>query len=146
MERREPVIQLWRDDLEQTLRGSQVIQAVLAEVAHVPLVQGRLAEEVAGCLRDEDLSRVRGGPDAGRAADPGPGAALPGRGRLCRVDADPEAAVTRRGPLDPDRSRNGVARAGERDDDGGAAAVYLEAAVLPDDRSHGIANGGPRRR
>ncbi len=86
---------------------------------------------------EEDLTAVGRATDPGRAMDGEADIALPGRIRLARVDADPDAYVLPVGPLVPrqraldrDGSRHGIGRAPKRSEERIALRVNLVAAVL----------------
>ena len=48
-----------RNELEEGLAGPKVGQSMLAKLANIDLVEGRLSEEVPGRARQDDLPRVR---------------------------------------------------------------------------------------
>ena len=135
----ELAFQVRHDELEQPLSRGEVRQTVLAEVEHLGRVERAFSEEVARRLREEDLARVRGTPDALRAADAQPRVPVVRGDRFGRADADPEAADASRRALATDRGCNRVPRAGKGDEQGIAVRVQLEPAVLADDRSHEVA-------
>ena len=135
----ELAFQVRHDELEQPLSRGEVRQTVLAQVEHLGRVERGFSEKVARRLREEDLPRVRGAPDALRTADAQPRVPLVRGDRFGRADADPEAADASRRALATDRGCNRVSRAGKGDEQGIAVRVQLEPAVLADDRSHELA-------
>ena len=113
-------------ELEEALRADQVLQAMLAEVA-----QRRLGvEQAPRRLRQDDLPAVRAGRNPRRSVDVHADVALVGQERLARVDAHPDS--DRPGCqrcLRLDRGGDGFARPRERDEEGVALRVHLDAVV-----------------
>ena len=111
---------------------------MLAEIAHIGPVERRLLKQVAGRLREEDLSVVCSAPDALGTADAQ--APVPGVRGGCfrRADADPEGGDAPRRLLNADRGCHSIPRASECDEDGIVVRPHVEAAVLPHDGLHQI--------
>jgi hypothetical protein len=112
-------------ELIDVLRRRQVLEPVLAEVA-----QFVGADEVARRPRDERLPAMTDSGDSGRAVDVDANVALLGEQRLSGVDAyaDTDWSVVQC-VLCATCGRESVSRAGERDEEGIALRVDLDATV-----------------
>src|SRR5439155_24549062 len=98
-----------------------VLQVLLAEVAHADALGEIVADEPTGRLGGEDLPAVAGRADACRPDDVQADVSLLADGRLARVQAHPYShlrpvgpRVLRQGTLAVDRGEHGLTRARER--------------------------------
>ena len=105
--------------------------------------------DVAGRLRDDHLTAVRGRADAGRHVHVQPDVAIVGAHRLAGMDPDRHSHLRRLRPLlriqralDVGGRRQGITGALEGEEDAVAGPVDLAAAVLGDRRPHQLANPG----
>ncbi len=135
-QRREGVLQAGYGQLPDPLGLVEVLQPVLAEVAHVEAVGQGVLDERVGDLRQQDLPAVPGGAQPGRPVYPEPDEPAGPRGRLGGVEAHPDAdpgagrpLVRRQRALGGDRRRHGILGGTERDEERIALGVDLPAVV-----------------
>ena len=116
--------EVFRPELEQPLRGAQVLQPMQAEVAHID------AGKVHGRLRQQHLPAVSGGRDPRRPVHVEPDVALIDSKRLARVQTHPHPhRAARERELRVGRGGHRIGRTREGDEERVALRVDLDALV-----------------
>ena len=135
-ERRERLLEAGADDLRQMLRGIDRPKPVRPEVDEAERRAHLAGDEVAGRLRDEDLSTVAGRADAGRAMDVDADVPFGGAHRFSGVEAHPilddraiRPGVAGDRELGVDRGLDGLSRRREDEVQAVAGVPALEGAV-----------------
>ena len=128
--------------LVDALRAGQVLQAVLAEIDDLVLVD----EQVARRVREENLPAVPGGRDPGGAVHVHAHIAVLRQQRLARMDAHPHAdAVLLQESLRRAGRARRIARPAEGDEEGVALGVDLDARRATPRPGARLRGGAPAR-